>query len=325
MTSKSIDLKGKKILVTGGAGFIMTNFIRRLDQSNYITIFDNLSRNSLKGTDILRQPNIKLIQGDICVQKDLGLLEKHEIVVHAAAIAGIHTIRKSPVETMRVNFQGTANLLEVVSKWNNLERFINFSTSEIFGQFAFRARETDFSSAGDSSEARWTYAVSKLASEHLAFSYYREKGVPIVNLRPFNVYGPGQTGEGALGNFIKQALVNDNLIIDGDGSQIRAWCYIDDFIDALYSSLVTRAIEGHSFNIGNPRGTITILGLANLVCRVLGSSSKIVFGDKLAEDVEIRVPDGTKAFAMLKFSPKIDLEYGIKLTADWMKENVKCK
>lgn len=317
---KGRPLVGEKILVTGGAGFIMTNFINEVVNDNKITIFDNFSRDSFSKSKLVNHINIDVIQGDVASIKDLSALQPHTIIVHAAAVAGIHNIAKNPINTMNINFLGSWNLLKVVNEWRGVKRFVNFSTSEIFGQIAYRARETDFSSAGASSEARWTYAVSKLAAEHLAFSYYRQHGLPIVNLRPFNIYGPGQVGEGALIQFIKAALRNEDIVIDGDGAQIRAWCYIDDFISALLASVSVENIEGNSYNIGNPRGTITILGLANMICRVLQSKSRIVHGPRLAEDIDIRVPDSKKATDHLGFLPKIDLEEGIVRTAVWLSE-----
>ncbi|HOU37240.1 MAG TPA: SDR family oxidoreductase, partial [Candidatus Omnitrophota bacterium] len=114
---------------------------------------------------------------------------------------------------------------------HSVERFIDFSTSEVFGSMAYKSSETDQTVSGSAGEARWTYAVSKLAGEHLAHAYFRQYNLPTVTLRPFNVYGPGQTGEGAIQVFIKKAIKNETIHINGDGNQIRAWCYVDDFVD----------------------------------------------------------------------------------------------
>ena len=143
--------------------------------------------------------------------------------------------------------------------------------------------------------------------------------MPVVTVRPFNVYGPGQTGEGAIQIFIKKALKNEEIRINGDGSQIRAWCYVDDFIDCLFRCVENTNAVGHSFNIGNARAVITILGLAQTVCRVLGSSSKIVHHPMLSADIAIRIPSVDKAEELLGFKAKVDLEEGIIATAEWMK------
>jgi UDP-glucose 4-epimerase len=184
---------------------------------------------------------------------------------------------------------------------------------------SFRSTEEDSTVAGSAGEARWTYAVSKLAGEHLAHAYYRQYKLPIVTVRPFNIYGPGQTGEGAIQIFIKRALKNETIRIDGDGNQIRAWCYVDDFTDCIIRCLECEEAVGESFNIGNARAVITILGLAHLVCRVLNSKSEIVHEPPLSADIAIRIPCVEKANKILDFKAKVDLEQGIALTASWYK------
>ncbi|RMG23777.1 MAG: NAD-dependent epimerase/dehydratase family protein, partial [Methanobacteriota archaeon] len=141
---------------------------------------------------------------------------------------------------------------------------------------------------------------------------------PTVTVRPFNVYGPGQTGEGAMQIFIKRALKNEAIYIDGDGTQIRAWCFVDDFVDGLMLCMEKNEAIGESFNIGNARAAITILGLANMVCRVLNSSSSIVHKPPLSADVALRIPSVKKAMCILGFTAQVDLEEGIKRTAEWM-------
>jgi len=245
-----------------------------------------------------------------------------DIVVHAAGIAGIDTVIKDPVRTMRVNMMGTANALEAARINGVKDRLIDFSTSEVFGSMAFRSSEEDATVSGSAGEARWTYAVSKLAGEHLAHAYYSQYKLPIVTVRPFNVYGPGQTGEGAIQIFIKRALKGEDIKIDGDGNQIRAWCYVDDFVDCLVRCIENPKAIGHSFNLGNARAVITILGLAQTVCRVLNSKSKIVFEPPLSADIAIRIPSVKKAEEILGFKAKVDLEEGIVNSANWIKNNL---
>jgi UDP-glucose 4-epimerase len=243
-----------------------------------------------------------------------------DVVVHAAGIAGIDTVIKNPVHTMRVNMIGTSNALEAARLNNITDRFVDFSTSEVFGSMAFRSSETDSTVSGSAGEARWTYAVSKLAGEHLAHAYYSQYKLPVVTVRPFNVYGPGQTGEGAIQIFIKRALKNETIKIDGDGNQIRAWCYVDDFVDCLIRCIEDPKAIGESFNLGNARAVITILGLAQTVCRVLKSDSKIVFEAPLSADIAIRIPSVEKTWELLGFKAKVDLDEGIALTAEWIRK-----
>lgn len=310
-------ISDKNIFITGGAGFIANTLIRNLIEQNKITVYDNFHRDTLTTSGHANHPNLKIIKGDVLDADALtAAMAGAELVIHAAAIAGIDTVIKDPVKTMRVNMLGTANALEAARINKITDRLVDFSTSEVFGSMAFRASEEQETVSGSAGEARWVYAVSKLAGEHLALAYYKQYGLPIVTVRPFNIYGPGQTGEGAIQIFIKRALKNETIRIDGDGSQIRAWCYVDDFVDCLMQCLENPAAIGHSFNIGNARAVITILGLAQTVCRVLGSKSEIVFDPPLSADIAIRIPSVTKALEILGFKAKVDLEEGILKTAE---------
>lgn len=309
----------KTIFITGGAGFIANTIINRLVSNNRIVVYDNFHRDTLTNSDVNGHPNIHVVRGDVLDLSTLtSAMRGADIVIHAAGIAGIDTVIKNPVHTMRVNMIGTANMLEAAQLNQVPDRVIDFSTSEVFGSMAFRSSEEDSTVAGSAGEARWTYAVSKLAGEHLAHAYYRQYDLPIVTIRPFNVYGPGQTGEGALQIFIKRALKNENIKIDGDGNQIRAWCYVDDFVDCIMACLENPVAIGESFNIGNARAVITILGLANTVCRVLNSNSKIVHEPPLSADIAIRIPSVDKVEKLLGFKASIDLDEGVKRTAEWV-------
>lgn len=315
-------LNNKTIFITGGAGFIANTLIKHYVEKNKIVVYDNFHRDTLTSSGLAQHPNIRIVKGDVLDAELLTVSMKDaDIVVHAAGIAGIDTVIKDPVRTMRVNMIGTSNALEAAKINGIQERFVDFSTSEVFGSMAFRSSETDSTVAGSAGEARWTYAVSKLAGEHLAHAYFRQYKLPVVTIRPFNVYGPGQTGEGAIQIFIKRALKNEDIRIDGDGNQIRAWCFVDDFVDCLISCIEDKKAIGESFNIGNARAVITILGLAQTVCRVLNSKSKIVFDPPLSADIALRIPSVEKTFKVLGFKAKVDLEEGILRTSEWMKAN----
>lgn len=318
-----MGIVGKRIVITGGAGFIGSTLAGRLAGSNQIDLFDNLARNTIQHTELQDNPNISLVQGDILdPQAVTKAVEGADIVVHAAAIAGIDTVIKSPVRTMEVNMIGTANVLRAAQLARVSDRVIEFSTSEVFGSMAYRVSEENQAIAGSAGEARWVYAVSKLAGEHLAHAYFREHNLPTVTLRPFNIYGPGQTGEGAIQIFIRKALKNEPITIYGDGTQIRAWCFVDDMVDALMLALERPEAVGESFNVGNARAVTTIFGLAETVCRVLGSTSEIIFKPPLSADIELRIPETRKAEQLLGYKAKVDLEEGIRRTADWYRVNV---
>ncbi len=315
-------IENKKFFITGGAGFIANTLIKQYVEKNKIVVYDNFHRDTLTGSVFNGHPNITVCKGDVLDPQALtAAMKGADIVVHAAGIAGIDTVIKNPVKTMQVNMIGTANALEAAHVNGITDRFIDFSTSEVFGSMAFKSAEADQTVSGTAGEARWTYAVSKLAGEHLAHAYYSQYKLPVVTVRPFNVYGPGQTGEGAIQIFIKRALKNETIRIDGDGAQIRAWCYVDDFVDCLVRCIEKPEAIGHSFNIGNARAVITILGLAQTVCRVLKSDSAIEFDPPLSADIAIRIPSIDKTRDILGFKALVDLEEGIKKTADWMQAN----
>ncbi|GAB6107656.1 NAD-dependent epimerase/dehydratase family protein [Fusibacter bizertensis] len=319
-------LKNKTIFITGGAGFIGSSLIERLKDENQIIVYDKLERNSLQSKEYVNHKHITLIEGDILDYEHLRCAMKGaDIVIHAAAIAGIDNTVKDPVNTMRVNIIGTYNVLEAAKEIHlekGIERFIDFSTSEVFGSHAFKSEESDNMVTGVAGEARWTYAVSKLTGEHFTEAYHKKFGLPTVTVRPFNIYGPGQIGEGAIQIFIRKALKNEDILIFGDGTQIRAWCYIDDMIDGLMACIERKEAIGQSFNIGNSKAITTIYGLAQVVCRVLNSSSRVVFKEPLSADIDLRIPKVEKLKKILNIEAKVDLEEGIIKTTEWYKANI---
>jgi UDP-glucose 4-epimerase len=315
-------IRNKTVFITGGAGFIASTLIARLVEHNRIVVYDNYTRNTLRDTPYDKHPNVRQVAGDVL---DFERLKDHmqgaQIVVHAAAIAGIDSTVRNPVTTMRVNMIGTANALEAAHQVGGVERFLEFSTSEVFGSQAFKVGESAQTVTGAVGEARWTYAVSKLAGEHLAHAYFKQYHLPAVTVRPFNVYGPGQTGEGALSIFIRKALKNEDLLVFGDGTQIRAWCYVDDMVEGVMCALEHPDAIGESFNIGNARAVVTVYGLAEAVCRVVGASSRILFRPALSADIELRIPNVDKARERIGFAAAIDLDEGLHRTVVWIAAN----
>jgi UDP-glucuronate decarboxylase len=294
---------------------------QRLVANNQIWIYDSLARNALAQSDIATHPNLHLIQGDVLDASALRAAvdgAAPDLVVHMAAVAGIDTVIRSPTRTMSVNIIGTHNLLEALRpRLAQVERLVSFSTSEVFGSFAYKVQERHSTNLAPVGEARWTYSVSKLAAEHFAIAYGREFGLRVVALRPFNVYGPGQVGEGAIHVFVKRAVAGLPLEVHGDGDQIRSWCYIDDMVDGVLLALFKEEAVGEVFNIGNPRGTVTILSLAEKIVALSGSTSPIRLVPKTYVDVELRVPDISKAAERLGYMPRVDLNEGLRRTIEW--------
>ncbi|CAG7649095.1 NAD-dependent epimerase/dehydratase family protein [Paenibacillus allorhizosphaerae] len=316
-------IQGENIFVTGGAGFIGSTVVGSLINHNKVTVYDNFTRNALKEKPYYNHPNLTVVQGDILDPEAVKRsMQNSTYIIHAAAIAGIDSVIKSPVTTMRVNMVGSNNVLAAAASLQNCKRVVCFSTSEVFGQMAFRSTETSPAVMGAVGEARWTYAVSKLAEEHLAYAFYKEQGLPTVTVRPFNVYGPGQVGEGAIRTFIMRALRNENLQIHGDGTQIRAWCYIDDMVEGIVCTMIRDEAVGQSFNIGNQRTVITVYGLASTIIRVLRSKSEIEFVEADSADIELRIPNVEKAKKLLGFEAKVDLEEGIDATAQYFRGKI---
>ena len=317
-------LTGKRIVITGGAGFIGTTLARRLVDQNEIVALDNLHRDTLGGTNLAQHPNFTFIQGDVLDPEHLtDVVAGANHVVHCAGIAGVDTVLASPVRTMRVNVIGTYNVLEAaLSSRDSIERLVDFSTSEVFGQHAFNVHEAHVTTIGSVGEARWTYAVSKLAGEHMAHAYHSELGLPTTSVRPFNVFGPGQIGGGAIRAFIEAALAGDDLRIHGDGSQVRAWCYVDDMVEGALLALEHTNAVGESFNIGNARSAVTIHELAQRIKRLAGSSGEITFQPLHYTDVELRIPNVDKARELLGFEAKVDLDEGLERTIAWYREKL---
>jgi len=322
-TSPTPVVSGKRVLLTGGAGFIGTALVRRLVEANEVVVFDNGHRNSLKDSELVSHRNLRVVVGDVLDPvATRGAMLGCDMVVHLAAIAGVDTVLRMPVTTMQVNIIGTYNVLEAARATGGLQRFIDFSTSEVFGSYAFNVREGDITALGAVGEARWTYAVSKLATEHMAHNYWKQYGLPALSIRPFNVYGPGQVGEGAIHRFIVKALRGEDLTIHNDGSQIRAWCYVEDMADAILRCLTLPEAIGQSFNIGNARSVVTIHNLAHQILRLTGSRSKITYVKWNNADVELRIPNIDKARALLGFEPKVDLEEGLLRTIEWYRSRI---
>jgi nucleoside-diphosphate-sugar epimerase len=310
---------GERVLITGGAGFIGSTLAQRLTEAKEVILFDNLTNDAFKQTNLRDQENVTFVEGDIL---DADAVRRAadgvDVIVHMAAIAGVSSVLKSPVRTMRVNLIGTANVVDAAAEQlPRLRRFIDFSTSEVFGKHAYKVEETHETSGGSVGEARWTYAVSKLAGEYYTHAYFDEMQLPAATVRPFNIYGPNQVGVGAIHNFMKRALTGEDLIIHGDGAQIRAWCYIDDIVSSLECILDNDASIGQSFNIGNVRSVCTTYDLALRINRICGEKSRLVHQELHYSDVEIRIPDITKAREVLDWEPRVDLDEGLERTRAW--------
>lgn len=321
---QSTGIRNKTILITGGAGFIGSNLAERLVEDNELILFDRFFHNQpVTFTSLYKNPRVRKVEGDILDAKALrDLALEANVVVHAAAMVGVGRVCSYPRETLETNFVGTLQILKALEKSSHLERFMYFSTSEVFGVNSFRVNEDTPTAIGPAAEARWSYAIAKLAGEHLVKAYHFQAGMPVVTVRPFNVFGPRRLGAHAVLSFILNALQGNRIEVHGDGSQIRSWCYIDDFCDALVEMIARPGAVGEDFNIGNPQNTITIYELARMVVEVTDRTVPIIRIPSPFPDIEVRVPTLEKASQILDYKPAYDLRQGLQLTADWYRENL---
>jgi nucleoside-diphosphate-sugar epimerase len=314
-------IEGKRICITGGAGFIGSHLVEALIDANDLVVFDNLHRNAIQFAPVDGHPRLRLIKGDVMDYDAVRrALEGCHLVIHCAAIAGVYSVDRNAVTTMEVNLLGTHQVVKAALSVG-VERFVEFSTSEVYGPFIHKGKEDDPTTIGPIGESRWVYAASKLASEHLSYAHYKEDGLPLTIVRPFNVYGPRQVGDGAVRGMISQALLHAPVTLYNDGTQIRAWCYIEDFVNGVLRAMECPTAVGQVFNLGSPQGTITNLELANMILRLTGSKSEVVFKPHPGPEVDLRVPSIEKAMTMLGYTPRVSLEAGITRTVAWYAEH----
>jgi len=320
----------KKIFITGGCGFIGSHLIERLVKEGYqLRIFDNLHRNAVQYTNVLDNPNVEFIKGDITDQKHLeDAMKGCDMVIHMAAIAGVSSYHKFPAKTVQVNLIGTFYVLEALKK-NNIKRFIDMSTSEVFGTEVIEANENSYLRIGPPHDKRWSYAVSKIAGEQMIYRYSEEYNWDVTIVRPFNIYGPRQVGEGAISNFCRWAIDGENLKIDGIGCSIRSWCYITDFIEALMCFVNQPNTKAEAFNVGNPWSSTSNYYLAELVIKNASQDKKVnrvpemTFGPMPYTDIKVRYPDVTKMMETYNWKPKVNIDEGIHETYKWFSDTFK--
>lgn len=320
--SNKYNIVGEKIFITGGAGFIGSKMAFELAEDNEVILFDNLHNNAYKNSNLQNNKNVRLIQGDVrdlmaleaCIEPDVSY------VIHAAAIAGVDTVISDPLRVLDVNIKGTFNVAEAALKLKGLKRFVDFSTSEVFGQHAYNVDEFTIAPKVTIGEARWTYAISKLVGEFIVHSHHVKNSLPSVTVRPFNIYGPNQVGVGAIHHFVRRAIAGEDLTVHDDGSQIRSWCYVDDFVHGVFLAMTSECGVGKSYNIGNPRSTVTVYNLARLVVDLCGSNSKIVFKAMNHSDVALRIPNINSAREDLNYEPIVELEEGVMRTINWYRQ-----
>lgn len=313
-----------KFLITGGSGFIGSHLVETLvARGDEVVIIDNQSTGSIKNLQNI-ESKVKFIAGDIL---DKALLQKNvseaDYVVHLAAALGVLNIVNKPLQSLKINIQGTENVLEWADKFK--KPVLIASTSEVYGKNdKVPLNEEDDRIIGHPLKSRWSYSEAKAVDESLAYFYYLENKLPIRIVRFFNTVGPRQVGQYGMvvPRFVTAALRNESIQVYGSGNQIRCFCHVSDAIRALLLVIDSNKAIGQVFNVGNNQ-QISIMDLAKKVIEITGSKSeikKIPYSEAYPvgfEDMQRRVPDISKIKNVLGWSPEIGLEQIIRDIADF--------
>ncbi|HWX54661.1 MAG TPA: GDP-mannose 4,6-dehydratase [Verrucomicrobiae bacterium] len=306
-----------KILITGGAGFIGSHLAEYLvERGEQVFVIDDLSTGSIKNIQHLKaSENFDLCVDSVTNQRLMAeLVDAADVIYHLAAAVGVRLIVESPTRTMATNIRGTEVVLELAAK--KKKRVLIASTSEVYGkrtQVPFR--EDDDLILGPPDKGRWSYACSKAIDEFLAVAYWKERRLPTVVARLFNVVGPRQTGRYGMvvPSLVRQALSGTDLTVYGDGTQARCFTHVSDVVGALIALTEHREANGEVYNIGSAE-EISILELARKIKEVTASDSEIVtvpYGrvyEEGFEDMMRRVPDLTKISRTIGYSPSMNLD-----------------
>ncbi|KRT66133.1 MAG: NAD-dependent epimerase/dehydratase, dTDP-glucose 4,6-dehydratase [Candidatus Dadabacteria bacterium CSP1-2] len=310
----------KRILVTGGAGFIGSHLSERLlDEGHEVICVDNFFTGAKENIKhLLGNPYFEIIRHDICFPL---YTEVDEIYNLACPASPIH-YQFDPVQTTKVNVSGSINMLGLAKRLKI--RILQASTSEVYGDPTVHPQPETYWGYVNPIGLRACYDEGKRCAETLFFDYHRQHGIDIKLVRIFNTYGPRMhPNDGrVVSNFIIQALEGEDITIYGDGSQTRSFCYVDDTVDGIIRMMNTpRGITG-PVNLGNPN-EISILDLARLIIDLTGSESRIVFKPLPQDDPRRRCPDITLAREKLGWKPKIDLMTGLKKTVEYFSDLIR--
>lgn len=309
----------KRILVTGGAGFVGSNLCARLlkDPKNQVICVDDLStgrRENIRRFEKL--PNFEFVQHDVRLAFDCPV----DQIYHAACPASPPAYQKSPTGTTRTCVLGMLNLLELARKYGAV--LLQFSTSEVYGDPLVTPQPETYRGNVSPHGIRSCYDEGKRCAESLCFDYSREFGTRVKVIRIFNTYGPGMDPEDGrvVSNFIMQALTGEKITIYGDGSQTRSFCYIDDLVEGIVRVMETRDSFQGPVNLGNP-GEFTILELAQKVIALTGSSSKMAYLPLPGDDPTQRRPDISLAERELDgWKPLVPLEEGLRRSIPYFRQ-----
>jgi UDP-glucose 4-epimerase len=307
-------LKGKNILVTGGAGFIGSNLVDRLSPENRVIVLDNLSSGSLSNLEKSRG-RITLVKGDI---RDNGLLKdlvtEVEFVFHLAANVGNVKSIEDPAFDMEVNVKGTLNLLEACLN-TRIKRLVFSSSGAIFGEAKYLPVDEDHPLNPES-----PYGASKLAAEKYCYAFYKVHGLPITALRYFNAYGPRQGTSGyanVIAIFFQRIREGKPLTTYGDGEQTRDFVYVGDIVRANILAAISPKAVGEIFNIGTGQAA-SVNQLISIISELSGREQAVIRAAPRAGEVKHSRANIDKASHLLGYEPETDIRRGLSLT--WQSE-----
>ncbi len=309
----------KRILITGGAGFLGSHLAERLlNEGNEVICLDNFFTGQKQNiVHLLSNPYFELIRHDVTMP---FFIEVDQIYNLACPASPIH-YQYNPIKTVKTSVMGAINMLGLAKRIK--AKILQASTSEVYGDPLEHPQTESYWGHVNPIGIRACYDEGKRVAETLFMSYHTQNNVRIKIIRIFNTYGPRMHPEDGrvVSNFIVQALKGNDITIYGDGSQTRSFCYVDDLVSGMISMMNTPDNIIGPINIGNPN-EFTIKELAEKVIKLTGSSSKIIYQPLPADDPLQRKPDITKAKQILKWEPNIQLEAGLIKTIDFFRSSI---
>lgn len=318
------DFEQKRVLVTGGAGFVGSWLCDvLLDFDAEVACLDNLSTGKMENLDhLLGKSKFKFVNEDVCTFRSNA---KYDYILHLASRASPEDYQQHPIETLQANSVGSYNLIELARKHDSA--ILLASTSEVYGNASvFPTPETSMGNVNPIGP-RSCYYEGKRFAEALLMAYHKQYGLNVKIARIFNSFGPRLREDGlygrAVSRFITQALTDKPITIYGDGAQTRSFCYITDIIVGLMLLKLNEKAKGEAVNVGNPH-EITILQLAKKIKGLTKSRSPLTFYPLPKDDPKRRCPDTSKMEKLLGWKPKINLEQGLKRTIKWFRKG-QCK
>ena len=309
-----------KILITGAAGFLGSNLVRKfLQEKHQIIGLDNLSSGSLDNLkEFKNNPNFVFVEGDVREELDFDV----EGILNFACPASPIQYQIDPVQTIETNFIGMLNVLKLGRKLN--VRVLQSSTSEVYGDPTISPQTETYWGNVNPIGIRSCYDEGKRAAETLCFDFKRQYQVDSRVIRIFNTYGPGMSlNDGrVVSNFVVQALQGQNITIYGDGEQTRSFCFVSDLVDGIYRAFSVNDFPDSPVNLGNPT-EFTMLELAEKILTKVETKSALNFRSLPMDDPRQRKPDTRLASEFLKWKPMVDLDSGLDHTINYFRELIK--